>query len=242
MSELVKLDKKQQLQIRSILDLPPTQMVEQVALMANVLNDVIEQQKMYIVLNGKKYVTVDGWCTLGTMLGVFPAERDVNETSNGWHAKVDLVNKNSGVVVGSASAICSRDERSWKDRPAYAVRSMAITRATGKAYRLAFSWIMNMAGYQTTPAEEMPSEDQTFETKYARPNADVKATAKDTTIEAEVTAKKEGYDPHNKVHQDFLMKELELKSIPLVYWDTIGNKLTGKSMKDLEAIIKEVIS
>jgi hypothetical protein len=32
---------------------------------------------------------------------------------------------------------------------------MAVTRATGKAYRLAFSWIMNLAGYEVTPAEEM---------------------------------------------------------------------------------------
>jgi hypothetical protein len=32
---------------------------------------------------------------------------------------------------------------------------MAQTRATGKACRLAFSWIMSLAGYEPTPAEEM---------------------------------------------------------------------------------------
>ena len=32
---------------------------------------------------------------------------------------------------------------------------MAITRATGKAFRLSFSWIMKLAGFQPTPAEEM---------------------------------------------------------------------------------------
>jgi hypothetical protein len=32
---------------------------------------------------------------------------------------------------------------------------MAQTRATGKACRLAFSWIMLLAGYEVTPAEEM---------------------------------------------------------------------------------------
>jgi hypothetical protein len=32
---------------------------------------------------------------------------------------------------------------------------MAQTRATGKACRLAFSWIMSLAGYEVTPAEEM---------------------------------------------------------------------------------------
>ena len=32
---------------------------------------------------------------------------------------------------------------------------MALTRATGKAFRLGFSWIITLAGYEATPAEEM---------------------------------------------------------------------------------------
>ena len=39
-------------------------------------------------------------------------------------------------------------------------RSMAQTRATGKACRLAFSWIMALAGYEPTPAEELPDTRQ----------------------------------------------------------------------------------
>lgn len=41
------------------------------------------------------------------------------------------------------------------NRPRFARRSMALTRATGKACRLALSWIMALAGYQSCPAEEM---------------------------------------------------------------------------------------
>lgn len=41
-----------------------------------------------------------------------------------------------------------------KDRPS--VYSMAQTRALGKAYRMALSWIVKMADYEPTPAEEMP--------------------------------------------------------------------------------------
>ena len=33
---------------------------------------------------------------------------------------------------------------------------MAQTRALGKAYRMALSWIVKMADYEPTPAEEMP--------------------------------------------------------------------------------------
>lgn len=40
------------------------------------------------------------------------------------------------------------------------MRSMAVTRATGKAFRLGFSWVMVMAGYSPTPAEEMPPENE----------------------------------------------------------------------------------
>ena len=47
------------------------------------------------------------------------------------------------------------DETKWAKGPDYARRSMAATRATSKACRLAFSWVMVLAGFQPTPAEEM---------------------------------------------------------------------------------------
>jgi hypothetical protein len=37
---------------------------------------------------------------------------------------------------------------------------MAITRATAKACRIAFSWVMALSGYETTPAEEMDGVEQ----------------------------------------------------------------------------------
>ena len=231
MDELVVKDELvRSSQNRNVLDLPPSAMVAQISSMANILNDIIEKQKMYQSFNGKKYVTVDGWCTLGTMLGILPAERDVHETDDGWYAKVDLVNKNSGVVVGSASAICSRDEKSWKDRPAYAVRSMAITRATGKAYRLAFSWIMNMAGYQSTPAEEMPIEDQTIEAKPGSPRSD-------TT--GKKTSRKVIFDAKNQAFLDKLEKVLVERKTPPDQHLVIAEWLDGKefSKENVEAAI-----
>jgi len=72
-----------------------------------------------------------------------------------YEATVSLIRVNDGAVIGRGSAICGMDEDTWATRPNYARRSMAITRATGKAYRLGFSWIMTLAGYEPTPAEEM---------------------------------------------------------------------------------------
>jgi hypothetical protein len=38
----------------------------------------------------------------------------------------------------------------------FAIASMAQTRALGKAYRMGLSWIMKMAGFEGTFAEDMP--------------------------------------------------------------------------------------
>lgn len=40
--------------------------------------------------------------------------------------------------------------------PSFQLRSMAQTRAASKAFRLALSWVVVLAGFKSTPAEEMP--------------------------------------------------------------------------------------
>lgn len=81
-------------------------------------------------------------------------EYDVD--GNDWEACVE-VRTADGVVVGRAEAMCSRAELTWAGRPDQAVRSMAETRAESRAYRRAVGWIMSIAGYNPTPAEEMPA-------------------------------------------------------------------------------------
>ena len=133
----------------------PQNVIERAKPVAVALAGIINDRKLYTVISGKKYVQVDGWATLGAMLGVLPREVRSEKTDNGYEAYVELVRTTDGMVIGGASAICTRDERNWKSRDEYALKSMSATRATGKAYRLAFSWIMNLAGYESTPAEEM---------------------------------------------------------------------------------------
>lgn len=71
-----------------------------------------------------------------------------------WEAAVE-VRTAAGVVVGRAEGMCSRDEETWNDRSDFALRSMAETRAESRAYRRAVGWIISLAGYSPTPAEEM---------------------------------------------------------------------------------------
>jgi hypothetical protein len=134
----------------------PTLLIEQATVVAKELSKIVSDQKLFSNIKGKNFVRVEGWATMGAMLGILPRERSVVEHENGdFEATVDLIRSSDGAIIGSGSAIVGSDESTWASRPRYARRSMAITRASGKAFRLGFSWIMTLAGYEPTPAEEM---------------------------------------------------------------------------------------
>jgi len=148
----------------------PAALILSASEMARELAAVIDKQKLYTVIQGKKFVGVEGWTTLATMLGVTAREVNTTESEGVYVAVVELVRMSDGACISRASAECG-EEKPWNTRPKYARRSMAQTRATGKACRLAFSWIMSLAGYEVTPAEEMPPiEVEAVETNSARIN------------------------------------------------------------------------
>jgi hypothetical protein len=142
----------------------PAALVSGAAELASQLAIVIKKQNLATVIKGKQFVNVEGWTTLATMLGVTAREVCTVELEGIYIATVELVRMSDGACISRASAECgAADELDkygkpiWSSRPRYARRSMAQTRATGKACRLAFSWIMSLAGYEVTPAEEMIS-------------------------------------------------------------------------------------
>jgi hypothetical protein len=73
----------------------------------------------------------------------------------GWEARVEARTR-SGEVVGAAEAECLTTESQWRNRHDYALRSMAQTRAASKALRLPLGFIVQLAGFNPTPADEMP--------------------------------------------------------------------------------------
>lgn len=142
----------------------PLEIVQRTHDIASALGTAIKQGGMATKIQGREYVLAEGWAYLGSMLGVFPRTvrvdaMGVDEAGDpqGYEAHVELVTRD-GSVVGGAIAECSRIEKSWSDRAPYALKSMAQTRATGKAYRMAFGYVMKAAGYEATPAEEMPDD------------------------------------------------------------------------------------
>lgn len=209
-------------------DLSAKEQVRQASELADVLSDVVEKQKLFSSISGRKYIKAEGWQTLGCFLGITPKERSVVRHPDGsYEAYVELVKFADGTVVGGASAICSRSEKRWSSADDYAVRSMAVTRATGKAYRTSFAWIVTLAGYAPTPEEEMPRDD------YQR-------TAQSPVQGASSKAKASGYQPHNPDHQAVMVKYLEKGEVPTSLWDDIGQRMAGKSFSELNAVIAEV--
>jgi hypothetical protein len=134
----------------------PRVALERMADVATALVDVIDTRKLYATINGRKHITVEGWTTLGGMLGIVPVvtETRTNDNGDGIVAHVEARTLD-GRVVGAAEGECSRAESKWKNRDPFAIRSMAQTRAISRALRAPLGQIIALAGYETTPAEEM---------------------------------------------------------------------------------------
>lgn len=152
----------------------PAELVRRATDAANELARIIKTKQLFSRINGKEFVRCEGWTTLAMMMGCLPVEVSCEKDEDGTYiAVVELRRMSDGQMLTRASAECGMDEPTWKSRSSYARRSMAITRATSKACRIAFSWIMVLAGYQPTPAEEIPDEDE-------RPVVHTKAERADT--------------------------------------------------------------
>lgn len=107
-------------------------------------------------ISGRDYPKVDWWTTVGMALGIFPSvisNRRLDREGITYEAVVEVHWK--GRTITRAESICSSEEPRWKTADEYAVKSMAATRATGKAFRLGLSGLAVMAGLEPTPAEEM---------------------------------------------------------------------------------------
>jgi hypothetical protein len=137
----------------------PTDMLAQATAIASALSAMVDKQHLFTTISGKKYPQVEAWMTIGRMDNVVAreAERPTRDEDGSWTAEVELVRLSDGMVIGRASAMCgAKGDRPWDSRPDHQRRSMAVTRATSRAFRQQYSWIMALAGYEPTPADEMP--------------------------------------------------------------------------------------
>ncbi len=161
----------------------PNEIVQRATDTANALAKVVRDKKLTVRIQNSDHVRVEGWTLLGTMLGVFPVCVWTRKLEDGWEARVEARTL-AGLVVGAAEAMCTRAERrTWAARDDYALRSMAQTRATSKALRQPLGFVMTLAGFDPTPAEEMPRSD------FAAPEAKI-STDQRTRLHAIATEHK----------------------------------------------------
>lgn len=136
-------------------DISMTQQIEIATRVADQLKQILKDRKLVVNMRGNDYVTVEGWNTLGTILGTHAVTDvvepvDFTQAKFAYRAKVTI--KQGDNILSSAEAIATSGGNQREEHQVY---SMAQTRALGKAYRMAFSWIIKLAGYEPTPYEEM---------------------------------------------------------------------------------------
>lgn len=155
-------------------ELTPDELMQHVGLIADTLKRALVAQKLTIGIQGREHVKVEGWTTLGNIVGVYPVTvwtRELLDDAGGnfgWEARVEARMRN-GDVVGAAESECRRSERTWSRRDSFALRSMAQTRATSKALRMPLGFVVSMAGYNPTPAEELDDVTPARESRMGEP-------------------------------------------------------------------------
>jgi hypothetical protein len=148
--------------------------IEQITKQSKIIKDYIVKNNLSVKIANKDYVEVEGWQFAGGLLKLYPIITKTEDLSNGdikWKAEAEIIGED-GTVQGRGIAICSNKEAKKKTFEEYAILSMAQTRAIGKAFRNRIGWIIKLAGYESTPAEEITEKQKEENFNKAERNID----------------------------------------------------------------------
>lgn len=159
----------------------PDTVLAEASLVAKAVDRLVKSRPDLVqVIGGRKHPRFELLQIVGSMFRVTARIRETRplHDPDGWEAIAEAYHVPSGTVVAVGDGMCTRDEPSWDIRPKYQWingkrekigeepvtshqrRSMAQTRACSKALRLAIGWVLGLAGYEATPAEELPEGGQ----------------------------------------------------------------------------------
>lgn len=139
---------------------PPEVVLQEAKEVAVALVNLIKSKpELTVKLNGNDYLKFEAWQTIGKFYGASPKVVESKYTEmgdvKGFEAKTVVIDNRTGIEISAAEAMCLNDEKNWKSKPLFQLKSMAQTRASAKALRNVFAWVVVLAGYKPTPAEEM---------------------------------------------------------------------------------------
>src|SRR5262245_60690290 len=149
----------------------PSTIIEAGRKAAKELAAIVEASPNKLVLNKKQYLYFEHWQMLGRFNNV--TAKVVSTTYvevggvHGFEARAVVLQ--NGVEISAAEADCLTDEPNWQSKPLFQLKSMAQTRACAKALRNVLSWIVVLAGYEPTPAEELDDEGKPKAPRPAKP-------------------------------------------------------------------------
>jgi hypothetical protein len=153
----------------------PVEVLQAAREVASALGPALRDGGMLQRIGQGEHVKIEGWQTLGAMVGVSAHtiwSREL-EDGTGWEARAEARTLD-GRIVGTAEAMCTKAERNWARRESHELRSMAQTRAMSKALAAPLRFIVTLSRLSGTPAEEVtaepygPAADQREETGLER--------------------------------------------------------------------------
>jgi hypothetical protein len=156
----------------------PVEVIQQATRLADAYKDVVKSKGLIANIRGREHPQVEAWQLLGSMLGVHPVPvgepralpwpNPAPESLKTFHDRglefgfvAAYTATKNGETVGGGQSRCTRTENTWKDRDDFALASMAQTRAISKALSGPLRFVMTLAGYEATPADEMPRDEPT---------------------------------------------------------------------------------
>ena len=125
-----------------------------------VLHEILDNKKKIVKINGKRHLEIDDWVAIGTAYGLSLKTGDAEPVeifdAKGFKAKAEVIDRNTGFVIGGAEAYCLDNEKNWQNKDYYQMASMAQTRAGSKALSNQLKGVVALyKSLSGTPAEEM---------------------------------------------------------------------------------------
>ena len=132
------------------------------------LANAVQQNKWFVDMSGKKYLEVEAWQFIGMVIGI---DADIeytkpitNDTGIVLAYESKAVLYRNGTPFSSGIMECGMDSfptrgKHGRDKDK-AAQSASQTWAVSKAYRNRLGFLAKMAGYESTPADEMRGDKE----------------------------------------------------------------------------------
>lgn len=162
----------------------PDEMIAQARQVAEALVKVVRERNLAVKFGAKEHLLVEAWQFIGHFYGVTAKIATVDDWTDettgeqGFQAWAQAIHVSTGRVISDATAMCLNNEDNWSTRPRYEypngqktkvgevlvprfqLMSMAQTRAVSKVLRNVFAFVVVLAGFDPTPAEEMTGTER----------------------------------------------------------------------------------